>query len=259
MRKFINHKFFYIPFFVFISALLYNFVIMKTSDTFQGAFFGFIVGIFTFFFSKFMELRARRYNALIYLEQELNASINDLSDNKFQIDKILESNELTLLFPCDLNLTELRIKQLGRVTLKNDIFNLFIDFKKYNHSIRMAIEIYERNISSFKDFDSQKFSRTNDIKAVLKSYHGYFKAQLQEINSFGDKINECIKDCLVKVRFFAKIDKTLLASNVGQPYFDKNEFQKWLIEDKKRLEAEMAETMQRDDEERKRVQKSSSL
>lgn len=239
--------------------MLNKFVITKTTDTFQGAFFGLVVGIITFIFSKYfsnhMELQAKRYNALVYLEQELNASFNDLSGNKFQIDKILDSDELTLLFPCELKLTEEHIKQLGRMELKNDIFCLFIDFRKYNHDIKAVIEIYERNISSFKDFDSQKFVRTNDIKQVLKGYHSYFKTHLKEINTFGDKINECIKDCLVKVRFFAKVDKTLLASNIGQPYYDKNDFQKWLIEDRKRLEKEMEETARKDDAERKRVQK----
>jgi len=239
LRKFVNHKFFYLPFFAVVFLWLYKDVVTKTSDTFQGAFFGFIVGVITLFFSKYMELQARRYNAVVYLEQELNASINDLSDNKSQIDKILGSDELTLLFPCELNLTGEYIKQLGRIGLKNDVFCLYIDFRKYNHSIKTAIEVYERNISSFKEFESQKFLRTNDIKGVLKNYHSYFKTHLKEINAFGDKINECIKDCLVKVRFFAKVDKTLLASNIGQPYYDKNDFQKWLIEDRKRLEKEM--------------------
>lgn len=255
LRKFVNHRFFYILFFAVVFLWLYKDVITKTSDTFQGAFWGFIVGIVTLIFSKYMELQARRYNVLVYLEQELNASINDLSDNKFQIDKILEADQLTLLFPCELKLTEEYIKQLGRTELKNDIFGLYIDFRKYNHNIKMAIEIYERNVSSFKDFESQKFARTNDIEGVLTVYHSYFKTHLKEINTFGDKINECIKDCLVKVRFFAKVDKTLLASNIGQPYYDKNDFQKWLIEDKKRLEKEMEETIRKDDEERKRVQK----
>jgi len=255
LRKFFNHKFFYIPFFAVVFLWLYKDVVTKTSDTFQGAFWGFIVGVVTLISSKYMESQDRRYNALVYLEQELNASINDLSGNKFQIDKILESAQLTLLFPCELNLTEEYIKQLGRTALKNDIFGLYIDFKKYNHDIKAVIEIYERNISSFKDFSSHKFTRTNDIKKILEAYHAYFKTQLKEINTFGDKINECIKGCLVKVRFFAKVDKTLLASNIGQTYYDKNDFQKWLIEDRKRLEKEMEETAKKDDEERKRVQK----
>lgn len=223
------------------------------SDAFKGAFFGFIVGIGTFLFSKFMELQARRYNALVYIEQELQASINDLSDNKFQIDKILESDELTLLFPCELRLTEEYIRHLGRMNLKNDVFSLYVDFKKYNHSIKTVIEIYERNVSTFKDFESQRFTRTADIKSIIKSYHQYFKTQLREINTFGDKVFESIKACLVKIRFFAKVDKTLLASNLGQAYYDKKEFEKWLVEDRKRLESEMEETARKDAEERRKV------
>lgn len=253
LRKFINHKKFYLPFFAVFIIYFYSPVINKLSDSFKGAFFGFIVGIGTFLFSKFMETQTRRYNSLVYIEQELQASINDLSDNKFQIDKILESDELTLLFPCELRLTEEHIKHFGRMGLKNDVFSLYVDFKKYNHSIKTAIEIYERNVSTFKNFESQGFTRTGDIKAIIKSYHQYFKTQLQEINIFGDKVFEGIKTRLVKIRFFAKVDKALFASNLGQAYYDKKEFEKWLIEDRKRLESEMEETAQRDEEERKKV------
>ena len=241
------------PFFVISSISFYLVVIAKTSDAFKGAFFGFIVGIGTFIFSKFVETQARRYNALVYIEQELQASINDLSDNKFQIDKILTSDDLVLLFPCELRLTEEHIKHLGRMGLKNDIFSLYVDFKKYNHSIKTAIEIYERNISTFKDFESQRFTRTSDIKNIINSYHQHFKTQLKEINAFGDKLFEGIKSCLIKIRFFAKVDKTLFASNLGQAYYDKKDFEKWIIADRERLESEMEETTKRDKEERNKA------
>ena len=254
LRKYINRREFYIPFFVISIICFYIVVIAKTSDAFKGAFFGFIVGIGTFLFSKFMETQTRRYNALVYIEQELQSSLNDIDGNKFQIDKILESDELTLLFPCELRLTEEHIKHLGRMGFKNDVFSLYVDFKKYNHSIKTAIEIYERNVSTFKDFESQRFTRTADIKTIIKSYHQYFKTQLKEINVFGEKVFESIKMCIVKIRFFAKVDKTLLASNIGQAYYDKKEFEKWLIEDRKRLESEMEETAKKDSEERKKVQ-----
>lgn len=57
----------------------------------------------------------------------------------------------------------------------------------------------------------------------------------------------------MKIRFFAKVDKTLFASNLGQSYYDKKEFERWLIEDRKRLESEMEETAKRDEEERKKA------
>lgn len=64
LRKFINTKGFYIPFFGIFIICFYILVIAKTSDTFKGAFFGFIVGIGTFIFSKFMDTQTKRYNAL---------------------------------------------------------------------------------------------------------------------------------------------------------------------------------------------------
>ncbi len=253
LRRYINRRWFYIPFFVVFISCFYIVVIAKTSDAFKGAFFGFIVGIGTFLFSKFMETQTRRYNALVYIEQELQASLNDIDNNKFQIDKILESEELTLLFPCELRLTEEHIKHLGRMGIKNDVFSLYVDFKKYNHSIKTVIEIYERNVSTFKDFESQKLTRTGEIKSIIISYHQYFKTQLREVNTFGNKVLENIKACLVKIRFFAEVDKTLLASNLGQAYYDKKEFENWLIEDRKRIESEIEETAQKDAEERRQA------
>jgi hypothetical protein len=44
-----------------------------------------------------------------------------------------------------------------------------------------------------------------------------------------------------------------LASNLGQAYYDRKEFEKWLIEDRKRLESEMEERAKKDAEERRRA------
>jgi len=120
----------------------------------------------------------------------------------------------------------------------------------------MAIEIYERNISSFKNFESRQYSRSTDILAIIKSYHQYFKTQLKEINEFGDKVIESLKTCLVKTRFFTKVDKTFFVSNIEPPYYDKEEFKRWLIEDRKRLEAEAKETARIDLEEREKLKHS---
>ncbi len=239
MSKFVNSRKFYIPFFIVAAILLYNTTVNKTSDAFKGAFFGFIVGMGTFIISKFMETQATRYNTLVYLEQELQACCIDLYTNKAQIDNILASDGLMLLFPRELRLTEEHIKQLGRLNIRNDVFSLFLAFKKYNHNIKAAIEILERNVNTFRDFDSRNVTRTVDVRSIINSFHQDFKAQLREINAFGDDVIEDIKKCLVRVRFFVKIDKTLFASNFGQVYYDIKEFEKWLIDDRQRLESEI--------------------
>ncbi len=246
LRKIINQRLFYAPLVMCGAIYLYYTIIHKTSDAFKGAFFGFIVGIATFLFVKYMEMKTRRYNILVYLEHELNASINDLMDNKFQIDKILESDTLTLLSPCELRLTGEHIKHIGRKELKNDIFSLYADFKKYNHSIKMSIDVFERNINNFKEFTIQHKDAPDVIETLLQQCHQGFKTHLKELNEFGDMVFEDLKMCIVKIRFFAKVDKTLLASNICQSYYEKEEFESWLVEDKKRLEAEMEETARKD-------------
>lgn len=255
IRKFINSRIFYIPFFIILLFWVYGSFIDKTSDAFKGAFLGFIVGILTFILSKYHELQARRYNALVYLGHELNACFNDLADNTFQIKKALEVRKLTLITPVELRLTEEHMKHLGRIELKNDIFPLYVDLKKYNHSLRQAIGIFERNISALKDFGVKKDALEVKMEDVIGAYYEAFQENLKTIWEFGEKLSEGIKDCLVKIRFFTKNDQPVLSKGWLLPYYDKEDLKKWLVEDKKRLEQEMVESTKKDEEERQRIQK----
>jgi len=253
IRKFINSRIFYIPIVIVSFILSYMFIISKTSDTFQGAFFGFLVGILTFIFAKYSELQSRRYNAMVYLEHELNACFNDLGDNTFQIEKALGTDKLTLISPMPLNLTEDHIKHLGRIELKNDIFPLFVDIKKYNHSLKHAVDMFEKNISALKDFGIKEGNPEVKMEDVIKAYYEQYKQDLTVLWEFGKKLEECIKKCMVEIRFFTKVDQPLLAMVWLLPYYNKKNFSQWMTDDLKRLEKEMAESTRQDEEERKRI------
>ena len=253
IRKFVNSRYFYIPLFLIFLLLVYFSFINKTSDAFKGAFLGFLVGVLTFIFSKYHELHTKRYNSLVYLEHELNECYNDLRDNTFQIEKALETDKLTLITPIELKLTEEDIKHLGRIELKNDIFPLYIDIKKYNHSFKQAIEMFERNISALKDFAIKEDSSENQIQNIIQAYCKEHQKNLATIWEFGEKLDECIKKCVVEIRFFVKNDQPLLSKRWMLPYYDKKDFDNWLKDDKVRVEKEMMESAKQDEEERKHI------
>lgn len=253
IRKFFNSRYFYITCFLALLFFAYFSIIIKTSDIFKGAFFGFIVGIVTFFFSKYYELQARRYNSLVYLEHELNACFNDLRDNRFQIKGALKTDKLTLITPIELKLTEEHIKQLGRIELKNDIFPLYVDIKKYNHSLKQAIEMFEKNIAALKDFGIKKDAQEIKMEDTIQAYYGQYKNNLKNIWEFGEKLSECIKKCMVEIRFFAKNDQPLLSKRWMLPYYDKKDYDKWLKDDLNRLENEMSASTRKDEQERQQI------
>lgn len=183
-----------------------------------------------------MEAQNNRYNTLVYIEQELYVCLNDLADDKFQIKKILETDNLTLLFPAKPKLSEEHIKQLGRLEVKNYIFGIYVAINKYNRSISTAMEIFERNVKEVKNFNLQNNTPT---ESNINFYQN-FKKQLETIDTFAGKISEEIKICLTMIRFFLRTDKTLFVSGFDQAYYDKKEFKKWLTEDKQRLEIELS-------------------
>lgn len=253
LRKIVNSRIFYIPFFIALLVMTYLMFISKTSDAFQGAFFGFLVGIIAFIYSKNHELQARRYNVLIYLEHEINACFNDLGDNKFQIKKALETDKLTMISPVELKLTEEHVKHLGRVELKNDIFPLFIDINKYNHSFKQTIEMFERNVSALRDFGLKKGTDEVNMEEVINAYYQQFKEGLKTMWETGERLDESLKDCMVKIRFFAKNDQPMLSKEWFMAYYNKKEYEKWVREDRGRLNQEMIDSTKRDEEERARI------
>lgn len=253
IRKIINSRIFYIPVFIIFVIITYPVFINKASDTFRGAFWGVIVGIIIYMISKYHELQAKRYNCLVYIEQELNFCFNNLHDNSFQVKPALETDKITLIAPMELNLTEEHIKHLGRSELRNELFNLFIDINKYNHAFKQAIEMFERNVAALKDFGIKKDVEGITIEDMIKIYYQQFKASLKTIYEFSFKLEDNIKNCLVKVRFFLKNDQPILSKKWLLPYYDQKEYKKWLEDDRKLLEREMAVSTQKDTEECKKA------
>jgi len=219
------------------------------SDRFKGAALGVIVSVAAaligYWLTRYFDRRVKRYNALCYMELILNCLLTSLSDNQYQIEKALASNEPTLIFPSLLHLSKSDIAEIGRVSLKNRLLNVFIDCEKYGQSLESAISIFERNVQTFKDFQARQFTNPQHIQLILRDYHRQSKSQLKELYDFGQLVNEVIKAALVDVRFFAKNDRPPLIG-IG-PYYSKRELERWRVKNRQELEKEIAATMAEDE------------
>ena len=187
------------------------------------------------------------------MEQILNCLLASLSDNQWQIKKALETDEVTLIFPTELMLTEQDIREIGRTGLKNKLLGIFIDCRKYNESLAHAIKVFETNIETFKAFGAQQFTGDlGTIQGIMKGFYRQFKIKLKEIYDFGIVVEEGVEEALVDTRFFVrKVDKPLFVSL--NPYYSQRDLERWRIGDSKQLKEERVKVAAADDIRRKKT------
>jgi hypothetical protein len=224
------------------------------SDLFKGAALGVIVsataGLIVYLLTQYFDRRMKRYNALCHLELTLNHLLTNLSDNQFQLKKAIDSDDPTLLFPGALNISEADIRDIGRIGLKNKLLNTLIDCEKYSHDLEAVIAISEHNIQINKELYAQRSTDPQHIQRILKDIHRQSKAQLKELYGHGELVNRSIKDALVDVRFFVKVDRPAFVGLT--PYYGQGELKDWRVKNLKSLEAEMTQTAAEDEARRPR-------
>lgn len=252
IKKFLFSEYLYIAIGVAIVLFLYRVYLESASDVFKGAFWGIfsaiIVGIATFYAKELILLQGRRYNALVYSEMKLNTLLSTLDDNQFSIKRGVKAKGILVILPHELTVSENRIHEIGRIIVKRKFVDLALDLEKYNNSLRTAIAGFQRNLENLK---LDPLGLSYEEKGELLSYaKNEFRRQLSEIEVFGNKLADDIKNVLVEVRFFLKNDKGRFLPVIWQKYYDRKEFENWKIEDKKRLEKEIELVRSKDQERR---------
>ena len=237
-RKIISSPFISIPFFITLILIIHQKFISQSSDILKGAFYGVIASYFTYNFVKSRELKAKRFNCMVYLEQEMNLCRNSLSDNIFQLEGILSSQNPTVLFPSEVTLSEVYIKDLGRINLREDIFIFYVGLKKFDHSLNALATIYERNMANFTN---TSFPSIEKGRKAFENFYSFYKKQAKDLKTAGQTLEDELKDCMVKLRFFLRVDKPMF-NRFSQTYYSKRDYAKWIIDDKERLENELEET-----------------
>ena len=259
-RKIVNSWWFYIPLFAWVTisiAQKYHPWWVSRTEAFKGAvlgmFSGVVVGVVVFLASKWYESRVKRYNALCNMELILNNLLASLSDNQYQVNKALATDELILIFPTLLVLTEVDLREVGRADLKNKLLEVLIDCRKYKEGLAHAIKLFETQIGTFKMFELEKFSgRPEIIRDILKDFYRQFKVKLMEIREFGTVVERGIEGAVVDTRFFVKRD--MLFPMTLNPYYDSRDLERWQITNMEKLKNERQQTAAADDERRKRIE-----
>ena len=258
-RKIINQRWFYIPFLAWAGYLLLpecHSWWMDRTETFRGTvlgtFSGIFVGLVGFLVSKHHETRLKRYNALCYIEQILHCLLVSVNDNQWQIEKALATDEITLIFPSELKMSEQDFREISRIDLKNKLLGVYIDCVKYGQSLAHAIKIFEMNVDTFKAFGAERVGGRQDmVQAILRDFYRQLKIKLKELYEFGEVVEQDIEKVLVDVRFFARNDRPWLTS--ANPYYDKHDLERWRARDIKRLQKEREDTAAADDARRKEL------
>lgn len=238
IRKFVNSKIVAYFSIIVLLDLIYIHFINGHSETMQGAFWAIVVSYFTYLIAKYNDLLTRRYNTMIKLQHELSRGLNDLSNDLFLINDALNDPNIKIFIPVEITLNEDYIKDLARIEVRDDICILFLGIKQFNHGLQSSVEYLKNNVTAFRN---TPYEPPAHAATILKVFQDAYKSKLTEINEFGQKIESEMKDCLVKLRFFSLIDRPLFAHNIFLAYYSKTDYQKWLKEDRKKLENDIIE------------------
>ena len=251
LRRLLNNRWVGLPLlfigFAFLGKRVYPFWQARTEE-FRGASLGVIVtvsaGLLGYWLTRYFDRRVRRYNVLCHLEVTLNHLLTALSDNQFQLDRAIQSQQLTLIYPRSMPISRDDIQEVGHTDLKNKLLGVLIDFEKYAHDLAFMVSIVDRNVGDFKVFRARQSTDPQFVQSMLNDIHRQSREQLRQLHEYGKLVERSTHDALVDIRFFAKNDRPPLIG-LG-PFYSKRELKRWREKDSKQLAAEVAQTMAAD-------------
>ncbi len=210
-----------------------------------GIIIGVIITIVAFYIEQLILKKGKWYNTLVYFELKLNSLMSSLSGNQSVIKKGLEEDgDILILLPHELNISENRIYNIGRIDVKNKLLGLALNLNKYNHDLRTAIAEFRENVENLKvppvDLNNMQKGQ------ILKKAKSQFKNHLSEINKIGAKLTNDIEDVLVNVRFYIKKDKSIISPAILQRRVRKEELERWREEDWPKLHKEIESVREKD-------------
>ena len=224
------------------------------SEQFRGAAFGVAVyitgGLFAYWLTRFFDRWMCRYNALCRMELTLNHLIVALSDNQYQLDLAIKSDELTVIYARSMPIEEEDIQDIGRVALKNTLLEVLIDCEKYVHDLKFSSELLDRNVQISKELYGRQSTDPQHIKRILNDIYRKSKPQLKVLYDYGKLVEEAVKAALVDVQFFCQNDRPPFVGLV--PFYAKGELERWRVRRRAELEKEMAATAAADEARRKK-------
>jgi hypothetical protein len=81
---------------------------------------------------------------------KLNTLLSTLNDNQFLIKRGVKTEGILLIIPHEITISENRIHEIGRISVKRKLVSLSLGLEKYNNSLRTAIVGFQGNIENLK-------------------------------------------------------------------------------------------------------------
>lgn len=238
LRRIINTDYFYVPLLAFWLVIFLYYYSSKISDFVWGAILASLVGFSTYWVQRLAETSRKRYDTLVYLEQELNTALSDLSINESMIRGAVKERGMPLIRPHTLQIEENHIREIGRPELKNILFSLSLEFGRYNNGFEIAITAYEKEVVRINGTLAE-YGRPK-ANTMLEEAKKNFKSGLGRIQQYGDGLTNEIKDALARVRFFLKNDRSRILQHITTKYYDKQEYENSVKIERKELEKEIS-------------------
>ncbi len=207
-----------------VLAVIYVFLPRLISQLDNEVYWTAGVGFFGFLVVRHLEVRSKRYNALVLLEQELNSAITSLYDNINILRNLIGGGEPYFLSPRSTEMKQEVVTDISRLDLKRAAFSVQSELKRLDKDLHFTAEQCQR------DFD-----RIQKDASFKQLYLGL----LQTLLSNTQRILEQVKECASLTRFFIKNDRFMLLPQYLQPFYDKDKFSDWMVEDRKKLEQEI--------------------
>lgn len=238
LRRIINTDYFYVPLLAFWLVIFLYYYSSKISDFVWGAILASLVGFSTYWVQRLAEVSRKRYDVLVYLEQELNTVLSDLSINESMIHGAMKARGVPFLRPHTLQIEEKHIREIGRPELKNILFSLCLESGRYNNGFEIAITGFEKEVMRI-NATLAEYGRPK-AKTMLEEAKKNFKSDLGTVQQYGDGLTDKVQNALARVRFFLKNDKSRILQHITTKYYDKQEYENSVKIERKELEKEIS-------------------
>ena len=189
---------------------------------FFGAFFAFSFLIMERLISKYYRRYAKHKNALVRLDQLLNGYFSVNNDNIYIVDGLIKSIEEKIFYYgsiTELKTDEQLLLEFCNVDLINDVFSLYLDVNKTNHSLETMINSYNEAKLLFIDKKINQEEFNNHVNGQLP-YLRLIKGFLENLDTKTEKI-EAKNRILLKEVSVASILNSLIM-NLFNLKYDKN-------------------------------------
>lgn len=180
------------------------------------------LAFFAFSARRYLELSSKRYNALCFLEVELNLILTPLHDNIHKIQNAISAHAMIPLNPSNVTVKPEIIDDISRADLKNELLDLIVSLRRLEHDLVYTDNNLRANAHEISTLKVHQDAAVYALGILLKG---------------SEHVLEQTKQCAVLTRFYLKKSRPWIGA--FQRFIFKPDLEDWRIADRERLEREI--------------------